>query len=141
MFTSWIRTLLRRDIVVFTDGGCKYRLGSWAFIVVRNGRILREDCGLVRKTSSNEMEIHAVIQALISFSKSSNITVFTDSRILIGIMNGKQRGAWPEATEQLKGLSAKHNLKWKWVRAHSGNPFNERCDELCIKARTIEPGP
>ncbi|HET6990011.1 MAG TPA: RNase H family protein, partial [Bacteroidia bacterium] len=28
----------------------------------------------------------------------------------------------------------KHHVKFKWVKGHAENPFNERCDVLAVEA-------
>jgi ribonuclease HI len=32
--------------------------------------------------------------------------------------------------ERLDQLAAEHTLRWQWVKGHSGDPGNERVDEL-----------
>ena len=38
----------------------------------------------------------------------------------------KNKELWVE----LDQLVQKHNISWNWVKGHSGNPGNERADEL-----------
>jgi len=35
---------------------------------------------------------------------------------------------------ELLKLYDKHNVKFKWVKGHAGNPENERCDKLAMRA-------
>ena len=42
----------------------------------------------------------------------------------------KNEDLWRE----LDALCAKHDLKWRWVRGHSGHPENERADALARAA-------
>ena len=37
--------------------------------------------------------------------------------------------------ERLIELSKIHQIEWQWVRGHSDNDFNNRCDELVHIAR------
>lgn len=134
---TWLRRLWPRELKIYTDGSCKKGRGSWAFVVVENGKVLGESSGLVLKASSNEMEIFAATQALKSLPSKKTLTILTDSRILIGIMTGAEVSAWPKYFNELLLAAAGHNIHWQWVRAHSGNPLNERCDELCIRARSL----
>ncbi|MBC7370563.1 MAG: reverse transcriptase-like protein [Bdellovibrionaceae bacterium] len=138
MFLHWFKSFLNPEFHVYTDGGYKRGMGTWAYVVVKNGRMTREASGLIRRTSSNEMEMRAVIEALTSFRKLSHIIIHTDSRILIAAMNDvKKPSAWPDLVAEIKLAIKSHVVTWKWVRGHSGNPYNERCDQLCILARTI----
>ena len=36
--------------------------------------------------------------------------------------------------QQLAVLSARHEVRWEWVRGHDGHHFNERCDRLAKRA-------
>jgi ribonuclease HI len=141
---------------IYTDGSDKGRWGSWSYLVLRQGQIISESSGRARKTNSNRMEFQAVILALESLPANSEfeknqVTLFTDCKILIDNVN--KFSAWQAADwlrknklpianadlfRQLYALMQKHNVTWKWVRAHSGNPFNERCDQLCRLARGPE---
>ena len=38
-----------------------------------------------------------------------------------------------ELWKELDGLVQQHVVKWKWVKGHSGNPGNERADQLANK--------
>lgn len=121
---------------IYTDGSSKGAVGSWAFVISQKGKNLQEKSGRVRKVSCNRMEFQAAIEALSSIHEKSKITLFSDSRILIDAMkSGVGPEAYQDQIEILKALNQKHQIKWQWVKAHNGNSFNERCDELCILAR------
>lgn len=36
--------------------------------------------------------------------------------------------------EKLERAASQHEVEWKWVRGHAGNPINELCDQLAKKA-------
>lgn len=127
---------------VYTDGSFKEGLGSWAYVIVQKNKILSENAGRVRKTASTPMEFQAAIEALRSLPEDSHLTLFSDSRILIDTMTlwrKKNRTPLPfvEQTNTLVALSERRTVSWKWIKAHAGNKYNERCDELCIRARTL----
>jgi len=126
------------QIHIYTDGSHKEKWGSWAFVFVQNNKIIHEASGRVSKTNSNRMEFQAAIEALRFLNSGAKAVIFSDSRILIKAMNSvKDR---PEANEDqlfiLDELIADRQVSWIWVKAHSGVSFNERCDELCILARS-----
>lgn len=121
---------------IYTDGSSKGAVGSWAYVISRNGKCIVENSGRVRRANSNSMEFQAAIEALSFVSESSNITLFSDSRILVDAMNrGEQLRAHQTQIEALMRFNDKHTIKWQWVKAHNGNRLNERCDELCTLAR------
>jgi ribonuclease HI len=140
----------RKSFEVYTDGSAKDGRGSWAYVIVRKGLVLREESGFVRRASSNEMEFQAAIEALKSLPKNSKVHLYSDSKILVLSMclwrTGWKANGWKKPdghpaprSEQLKSLDAldlERKVSWSWVRAHAGNPHNERCDELCVRARS-----
>lgn len=40
----------------------------------------------------------------------------------------------PDLWGKLIALCDQHEVEFKWVRGHSGNPENERCDRLAVQA-------
>jgi ribonuclease HI len=123
---------------IYTDGSFKKGRGSWAYVIVQDGQVLREDSGSERKTSSNFMEFQAAIEALSSLPHGFDGSLFSDSRILIDAMTlpRPQRPlAFAEQFAALDELCQCRTISWLWVKAHAGNIYNERCDELCLLAR------
>lgn len=121
---------------IYTDGSSKRGVGSWAYVVSRRGKCVVENSGRNRRANSNRMEFQAAIEALSSVPKNSKVKLFSDSRILVNTM---KLGAGPQAhqaqIETLLRLNLSHRVEWQWVKAHNGNKWNERCDELCTLAR------
>ncbi len=139
----------KKAIDIYTDGSEKGSYGSWAFVMVQNGKVLTEGFGREKKTTSYRMEFQAAIEALKILPQSSKVTIYTDCRILVDTMtiwskDWKANG-WVKAKGQkipnvdiiiaLDYLSLNHKITWKWVKAHSGKTHNERADELCLIAR------
>ncbi len=104
----------------------------------------REISGFEAQTTNNRMELTAAIRALEALEPSSRVRVFTDSEYLRNgitdwMSQWKSRG-WKTAKRKpvrnqdlwmrLDELGATHEIRWDWVRGHSGHPENERCDEL-----------
>ena len=138
-----------KSLEIYTDGSWKGRWGSWAYVVVENGRVIREASGRERKSNSHRMEFRAAIEALQSLPKQTCVTLYSDSRELIdtvtlwtpewksdGWIKKNQRPIVNvDLIQSLDRLNQEHLVSWKWVKAHSGTVFNERCDQLCQKAR------
>ncbi|UOF01551.1 ribonuclease H family protein [Bdellovibrio reynosensis] len=134
---------------IYTDGSLKKNKGTWAFLILQNDKILCEMSGKETNTTSLRMELTAAIKALKQVPAASEITLYSDSRILINTASKDmfqwQKNNWLKTKErkipdidlvkELHNLTADHNIEWKWVKAHSGNPLNERCDELCRLAQ------
>jgi ribonuclease HI len=152
MYRIWQRVLRLFSgnmFEIYTDGSFKHGKGAWAFVISRKGLIICEDSAAQKKTSSNRMEFQAAIEALKALPQNSRARLYTDSRVMLEALEKSARwsaNGWvknqgqpiPEVDliRELHTLQQQHRIEWRWVKAHSGIEFNERCDELCIRART-----
>jgi ribonuclease HI len=132
-------------IAIYSDGACKGNpgAGGWGALLVA-GPHRKEIFGGELDTTNNRMEMTAVIRALESIKKPSQIEVHTDSQyVQKGIsewMPGWKKRAWRTAAGQpvknqdlwqaLDRLAQAHTIEWKWVKGHAGHPENERADWL-----------
>lgn len=134
---------------VYTDGSLKHGHGSWAFVIVRRGKVLYESTGTAKHTTNNRMEFQAAIEALIYLPLKKQIILYTDSRVLLEAivkiaewkeLGWKKRDGSPipsvDQMQQLSELIKNRKIEWRWVKSHSGAVFNERCDQLCLQARS-----
>lgn len=135
---------------IWTDGGCKPNPGpgGWAAIL-RFGEVTRELTGAERDTTNNRMELTAACAALEALKRPCRVTLHTDSEYVRNGMErwikGWVRNNWRNAAkdpvknyelwQRLLAAAAPHEVEWLWVRGHSGNPMNERADELATQAR------
>lgn len=133
------------DVVIYADGACRGNpgpggWGAW----LKSGEHEKEIFGGETLTTNNRMELSAVIEALASLKKRSQVVVYTDSAyvkdgITAWIHGWKKRG-WltadrkpvknAELWQRLDALNASHEVSWHWVRGHNGDPGNERADRL-----------
>ncbi|HLR29497.1 MAG TPA: ribonuclease HI [Paenalcaligenes sp.] len=135
----------KQVVEIWTDGACKGNpgAGGWGALL-KYGAHEKEIYGGEDDTTNNRMELRAVIEALTLLKRSCTVTVHTDSQYVQKGMTEwlegwKQRG-WRTASKQavknadlwqkLDILSTQHELTWKWVRGHAGDPGNERADAL-----------
>lgn len=133
------------QVEIWTDGACKGNpgLGGWG-VLLRQGRHEKVLYGGEAETTNNRMELMAVIQALRALKRRCDVVVHTDSQYVLKgmsewITNWKRRG-WLTADKkpvknadlwrELDALGEQHTLTWQWVRGHTGDPGNERADEL-----------
>ena len=133
------------EVIIHTDGACRGNPGpgGWGVLLSWNGTH-KELSGAVAATTNNRMELTAAIMGLAALKRPSIAIVSTDSQyVLKGITEWlpawKARG-WRTADkkavknqdlwEKLEHVAGPHTLKWQWVRGHSGDPGNERVDEL-----------
>ncbi len=134
---------------IYTDGAClPTRFGSWSFVILNTDEVLVEQYDVANKTTSSRMELQAVIQSLKALPKNSSAILWTDSRVVLEIVQSKlvawKQNGWLRSrgqqiidldlVQELDSLMAGHKIEWRWVRAHSGNKYNEHCDRLCRQA-------
>ena len=132
-------------IHIFTDGACRGNPGpgGWGALL-RYGNEEKELYGGEATTTNNRMELMAAIQALESLRQRCVVELTTDSEyvkngITQWIDNWKKRG-WRTASkkpvknidlwQRLDKAASQHEVRWHWVRGHTGHPENERADEL-----------
>jgi ribonuclease HI len=133
------------DVVIYTDGACKGNpgpggWGAW----LKSGDNEKELWGGEALTTNNRMELTAPIEALASLKKRCKVTLYTDSEyvrngITTWIHGWKERG-WKTADkkpvknvelwQRLEALANGHDVTWRWVKGHAGDPGNERADQL-----------
>jgi len=136
-------------VVIYTDGACSGNPGpgGWGCVLMYNGH-RREMSGGDAETTNNRMEMMAVIRALESLKRSCSVMIYTDSvYVMKGITewitqwkkrNWKTAAKKPvknvELWQRLEQAIQPHDVKWTWVKGHSGVPENERADELATQA-------
>jgi ribonuclease HI len=139
-----------KTLSIYTDGSAKGDKGSWAFVVVDGGKVIHEGLGTVDGRNSNQMEFQAVIECLKYLPIGSKAVIYSDFKILIDTVTQwmpewkllgwvKRKNKTIHNLDQIKeidSLVSGLDLVWKWIPAHKGNVYNERCDEICRIARS-----
>jgi ribonuclease HI len=136
-------------VEVWTDGACRGNPGpgGWG-VLLRTGKVERELKGAEPGTTNNRMELTAAIRALEALKRPCSVDLYTDSQYLRGgiteWMTAWKRNGWRTASRQpvknqdlwqaLEAAAARHEVRWHWVRGHSGHPENERADALANAA-------
>lgn len=140
-------------ILVHTDGACLGNPGpgGWGALLEFRGK-QRELSGGEADTTNNRMELMAAIMALEALTRPCEVHLRTDSQyVRQGITEWmprwiargwrtssgaavKNRDLWQRLAEAAK----RHQVTWEWVRGHSGDPGNERVDELARQAAEAE---
>ncbi|NLY65189.1 MAG: ribonuclease HI [Alcaligenaceae bacterium] len=148
----------KKTVEIWTDGACKGNpgIGGWG-VLLRQGPHEKTLCGGELDTTNNRMEMTAVIEALKALKRPCKIVLHIDSQyVQKGItewMDGWLRRNWKTADkkpvknvdlwQELNQLVALHDITWKWVKGHAGDPGNERADALAnegvIMAKKITP--
>lgn len=133
-------------ITVYTDGAARGNPGPGGLgVVMIAGPHRKEISEGYHLTTNNRMELLAVIRALEALKhKGSDVTIFTDSRYVADSVTKGWVFGWekkgfakkknPDLWRLFLPLYRKHKVKFIWVEGHSGNPGNERCDQLAVEA-------
>ena len=137
------------ETLIYTDGACRGNPGpgGWGAILRYNSHE-KTLYGAEPMTTNNRMELMAAIQALESLKRPCTVCLTTDSQyvqkgITEWMANWKKRG-WKTAAKKpvknsdlwmrLDAAVAEHEIRWEWVRGHSGHPENEMADTLANQA-------
>lgn len=133
--TIWTDGSIWNDREPFNPG----KAGGWAAVLV-NHKAKRVISGRVNERSTNnQMEVKAVLEALKALNCSCSITLRSDSQYTLGglrkMLDGKSirnikknKSLWAEVHAAYKAFS--HRLTLEHVKAHRGNHYNEICDDL-----------
>lgn len=133
---------------IYTDGACSGNPGpgGWGTVVYFSDGAVHEMGGAEKQTTNNRMEMQAAIAALQFLAQSGQSTptpLYTDSEyVKNGItkwIQGWKKKGWKTSTGKpvlnqdlwqiIDSLNSKH-VVWTYVRGHSGNIGNERCDTI-----------
>ena len=138
------------EVQIYTDGACKGNpgpggWGAW----LKSGTTEKELFGGELNTTNNRMELTAVIEGLAALKRPCKVVLYLDSQyVRQGItewIKGWKAKGWITSTKQpvknaelwrrLDALvsTAGHQIEWRWVKGHSGDPGNERADALANK--------
>jgi len=134
-----------QTVTIYTDGACSGNPGpgGWGVILIY-GDHRKELHGGDALTTNNRMELTAAIEALGALKGSSEVDLHTDSKYLRdGITSwirkwktngwrtaGKKPVKNADLWKQLEAAHSRHEMRWHWVKAHTGHADNERADEL-----------
>ncbi len=140
---------------IYTDGACSGNPGpgGWGAVAYFSDGSVHEMGGAAAQTTNNRMEIQGAIAALefiLQSDQTEPLILYTDSEYVInGItkwVQGWKKKSWKTAAgkpvlnqdlwttlDRLNSQVSKQltqPLQWKYVRGHTGNEGNERCDAI-----------
>jgi ribonuclease HI len=139
-------------IQIYTDGSSRGNPGPGGFgAILMWGNKVKEITEAYRKTTNNRMELLAVIKAITALkTKELPIHIYTDSKYVVESVEKKWLNNWiktdfkggkknKDLWLQYHQVATPYQIKFHWVKGHSNNQFNNRCDELATTAADNGP--
>ncbi len=134
-------------VEMYTDGAARGNPGPGGYGVVLLSQGHRKELSKgFRMTTNNRMELWAVIAGLEVLKKQDlEITIYSDSKYVVeAVEKGwvfqwnmksdfgkkKNRDLW----KRFLKLYEYQNIRFVWVKGHSTNKENNRCDEIATQA-------
>jgi ribonuclease HI len=133
-------------IHIYTDGAASGNPGPGGYGIVMMYKHHRKEMSEgFRLTTNNRMELLSVCVALESVKKSdAHIVLHSDSKYVVDAINLRWIDKWQRENFKKKAnvdlwqrflkIYKKLNVKFVWVKGHSNNVENNRCDELAVAA-------
>ena len=134
------------SVAIYTDGAAKGNPGKGGYgIVLLSGKFRKELSKGFRLTTNNRMELLAVIVSLEALKKKpETVIIYSDSKYVVDAVEKNWVFGWEKTNFNKKKntdlwirflkIYRQHNVAFKWVRGHSDNAENNRCDFLAVKA-------
>lgn len=141
-----------------TDGGCRGNPGpsSWGSVVIAPDGTITEGSGFLGRGTNQAAELSAAIHGLEMTPVGASVLVISDSQyVLKGLTEWRRgwesRGFTTASGDPVKNLpiwmrlyavADQRKISTQWVRGHSGDVHNERCDALARQAidAALNPG-
>ena len=133
-------------INIYTDGAAKGNPGPGGYgVVLMAGKHYKELSAGYRLTTNNRMELLAVIVGLEALKKRhQEVTIYSDSKYVVDavekgwVFNWEKKNFKAKKNKDLWKRFLKsfrvHQVHFKWIKGHAGQPQNEKCDQLAVAA-------
>ena len=137
-----------KTVNIYTDGACRGNPGDGGWgVLIEYENFSKEYFGGEKNTTNNKMELKAAIEGLKVLKETCEVHITTDSKYVMDgitswIQNWKKNNWMNSSKKEVKNkdlwieldeLTSRHNIKWNWVKGHSGHKKNEIADSLANK--------
>ena len=134
-----------KTVNIYTDGACRGNPGDGGWgVLIKYENTSKEIYGGEKNTTNNKMELKAAIEGLKALNESCVVNLTTDSKyVMQGItswIDNWKKNNWKSSTKKdvknkdlwllLDKYVSMHEIKWFWVKGHSGHEENEIADML-----------
>ena len=137
-----------KTVNIYTDGACRGNPGpgGWGVLIQYQDNE-KEYFGGNKNTTNNQMELQAAIEGLKLLKEVCIVNLTTDSKyVMQGITSWIKKwkiNKWKNSNKkdvknkelwiELDKLCIKHDVRWNWVKGHTGHKQNEIADILANK--------
>lgn len=125
--------------IAYTDSSfhlCRNE-GAYGYILLHGDEVIRKETFRFKRETNNRGELRAIIAAVRACPDGADIEIRSDSQYAVNTLTGE----WLQRrnTDLFKQWHAlfpekKIHVTVKWIRAHSGDMYNEMCDQMCVEA-------
>ena len=134
------------EITIYTDGASSGNPGPGGYgVVLISGKHRLEKSEGFRLTTNNRMELMAVIAGLEALKiPGSKVVIYTDSKYVADSVEKRWVFQWesrafkkkknPDLWVRFLKVYRKYDVRFVWIKGHSNNVENERCDRLAVSA-------
>jgi len=134
------------EITIYTDGASSGNPGPGGYgVVLLSGKHRLEKSAGFRLTTNNRMELMGVIVGLEALKiPGSKVVIYTDSKYVADSVEKGWVFQWekkdfknkknPDLWKRFLKIYRKHNVRFVWIKGHSTNTENVRCDFLAVEA-------
>ena len=112
--------------------------GGAAYIILDSqGNIWKKKSKGFLNTTTNRMELLAIISIVNSLPQQSSVTIYSDSQYSVNVLSGYWN-AYNNLDQVTLYLNIVYNkqlcVSLQWVKGHAGNQYNELCDQMAREA-------
>jgi ribonuclease HI len=134
------------EITIYTDGASSGNPGPGGYgVVLISGKHRLEKSEGFRLTTNNRMELMGAIAGLEALKiPGSRVVIYTDSKYVADSVEKGWVFNWethsfkkkknPDLWMRFLKAYRKHKVRFVWIKGHSNNIENERCDHLAVSA-------
>lgn len=131
-------------VKIYVDGSCVRNgakdssAGCGAVMLDQNRLEIKILAKYLGQVTNQQSEILACAMALAQLGRPCRVEIASDSKYVIDTMTGRNRMRtnrpfWTRLVEECYG----HHITWRWVKGHSGVPFQEVADRLARASATV----